>query len=255
MFNSFKVLSVAMLALGLSACASTPNSSASNSTRGAQVTDTSYIKVSENIEENIGLNVRWGGEIISSKKVGNATEFLVFSHPLSKDGRPAPWSDDNFVNGRFIVKVNGNQATPSPKYLTVYGEVSGEKTLVHGSNTKIVPVISAVESKEWNATDSINNQEIASINNRRSVRTNNFNSFDRFDNRGFNRFNSLGFSRFSNNSFGRFGNRSFSRFGNRGFGRFSNRGFSRFGNRGFSRFGNRGFGRFGKSSFSRFGRY
>jgi len=219
MFNSLKLLSSLAMLLSLSACASLGTASnAPAEIRYAPAIDTSYREVSENIKESIGVNVRWGGEIIDSKRVGELTELTVFAHPLSKDGRPAPWSDKEFSNDRFIVAVKEQKETLLRKYVTVYGQVSGEKELVNGPRSITVPIITAIESKEWNPKVSNDRRGVAYYNLGHS--TGHFRSFGHRNSFGrFSKFGHRGFSRFGNRGFGKFGHRfrSGNRFGRRGF--------------------------------------
>ena len=213
MHNSFKALFIVVFALSLSACATiNPNASTANEIRYAPAIDTTYDEVSNNITDSIGINVRWGGEIIRSKKVGDKTELTVFSHPLSNDGRPVPWSDKEFSNGRFIVEVDDYDHSLIRKYLTIFGTVPGEKTLTNGPKSIVVPVITAIESKEWLPEASNDKRGIAYYSLGHGSR--HFSRFGRFGNRSF--------SRFDRNYYGH-GFRSGSRFGSRGF--FGRRGF------------------------------
>ncbi len=209
-----KAFSLLCVALSLSACATTtPRSSIANEIRIAPSIDTSYEEVSRNIKENLGLKVRWGGEIVNTKKVGDLTELTVFAHPLSEDGRPLPWSDKNFVNGRFIVQVEDHKQTLIRKYVTVYGEVAGSKTLVNGPKSTLIPVVNAIESKEWKPEASNDKRGIAYHS--RGHHSGRFNSINRFNrHRSFGHFGrssyGLGFRSFNRfDRFNRFGSKRF----------------------------------------------
>jgi len=253
MHKYIKVLSSILLALTLSACASTSSKhqqpklpQLSENLSVAPAIDVPYSEVNKNIKENVGLNIRWGGKIVSAKKVGDVTELTVLANRLAQDSRPIPKADDDFSDQRFIIVVPEYEHSLLRQYITVYGEVSGERSLVNGPKTRVIPVITAIETMEWNSV-TLDEQVILAKSNvdRRRPR---FNSFNRFDNRGFSRFGRLNrFGRQSHfGSFGRFGR--FDSFGRTRFGRFDSFGRTRFGRFGRSKFGG------GFHSGSRFGR-
>ena len=216
MNKSIKLFSSLALALTLAACGSAHHKQPeSEKVSFAPAIDVAYNEVNQNINDNIGLYVRWGGQIISSEKVGDVTQLTVFNYPLSADGRPvlSP-SENEFNGGRFIVEVSDYDEESTPRLLTVYGQVSGEKTLVNGPKTLTIPVITAVNSQEWNSENVRDQRGVAYYD--LGYSTGHFNSFNRFGFRGFNRFNRVGFNRFNRfNRFSRFGFRKGGRFGHR----------------------------------------
>jgi len=117
------------------------------------------------------------------------TELTVLANRLAQDSRPIPKADDDFSDQRFIIVVPEYEHSLLRQYITVYGEVSGERSLVNGPKTRVIPVITAIETMEWNSV-TLDEQVILAKSNvdRRRAR---FNSFNRFDNRGFSRFGRL----------------------------------------------------------------
>ena len=188
MHKSTKLISCIALAFTVSACGSVKHKqSITENLRFAPAIDVPYHEVKENIKENLGLHVRWGGQVISANTLNEVTELTVFSYPLSRDGQPIPRSNNDFVNGRFIVKTSNDTQTSVPRFITVYGLVSGEKTLVNGPKAMTIPVVTAINSKEWRHDPTV-------------------------DKRG-NAYYSLGFSTGHFNLFNDFGHRSFWRNG------------------------------------------
>lgn len=182
-----KLLTSIALAITLSACASVQQKGQlPQSLSVAPAIDVSYSEVNKNIPENIGLNVRWGGQIIGARKVGDVTELTVFSYPLSKEGRPIPLSDKEFDGGRFIVEVGDYDSNNSAGYLTVYGQISGQKTLVNGPRSLVIPVVTAVDSTAWEKEASRDRRGIAYYS--LGLSTGHFNSYYGYGNRGFARF-------------------------------------------------------------------
>lgn len=224
MIKSTKIISSVVLALALSACASTsPKIQISENLAVAPAIDVPYNEVNKNINGNIGVNVRWGGEIVRSRKVGDMAELTILSTQLDNNSQPIPRSVDDFADRRFIVIVPEHDNTLLRQYFTVFGSVSGERTLVNGPRTKVIPVITAIETMAWDPKASSRKSSLA--HSKLDRRSRHYNSFNQFNNRGFTSFNNFG--RFS--SFGHFN--SFSRFNGLGRSRF-NRGFrssSRFG--------------------------
>ncbi len=188
----------------------------------------SYSQVQSDLAKHIGVNVRWGGQVIGTNKLDKVTRVTLLSYPLDAKGKP---SVNQAVTGE-VFAVNFNKETLPKRlavgnFVTVYGTVNGGVKLVNGPLETIVPVIASQEAKKWKA------RSIAGLNR------------NRFASDRIRYYNSLGFS---GSRFGFAGSR-FNRFGFAG---------SRFGF-GSSRFGfgssKFGFGGRGFSKFSRFGRF
>jgi len=176
----------------------------------------SYSQVQSDLAKHIGVNVRWGGQVIGTNKLDKVTRVTLLSYPLDAKGKP---SVNQAVTGE-VFAVNFNKETLPKRlavgnFITVYGTVNGGVKLVNGPLETIVPVIASQEAKKWKA------RSIAGLNR------------NRFASDRIRYYNSLGFSGsrfgFAGSRFG-FGSSRFG-FGSSKFG-FGGRGFSKF-----SRFG------------------
>ena len=144
--------------LVLSGCASSPiKSHAPIQISVAPAIDVPYGEVVKNVPDHLGVNVRWGGQIVAAEDVGDKTRLTVLAYPLNANGQPQPSSSSNgdFVGGRFIVETTDFDIETGGRFLTVYGTVSSKEVLTNGKLTKTIPVVTAVEFKEWSANDSV----------------------------------------------------------------------------------------------------
>ena len=216
----------------------------------APAIEASYDQVRSDLNKHLGVNVRWGGQIIESQKLDKLTRVTLFAYPLDAQGKP---SAQQAVSGNVFVvdfdKSTSRKNLSVGSFITVYGTVDGGLKITNGPLETLVPVLVSQEVKKWKS------RQIAGFDRRRNSVTSQRARY----------YNSLGFSDrrfgFSNSRFG-FNNSRFafrgSRFGKSRFGF----GSSRFGFRG-SRFGfgssKFGFGRskfgFGSRGFSRFNRF
>jgi len=199
----------------------------------APAIEASYDQIQNDLAKHIGTNVRWGGQVINSEKIGDITRVTLVAYPLDSEGRP--FVSRATQGNTFVVDFDKGTRPKRLKdgsYITVFGTVDGSLKFTNGPLEKSVPVIASQEAKKWKKRD------IAFIGQGRDVYRNRVYVGNRFG-FGSSRFG-FGSSRFGFGS-SRFGFGS-SRFGFRG-NRF---GFSRskfgFGGRGFSRFGR--FGRY-----------
>lgn len=230
-----KVLPIIVLGIVLTGCASTQNKPVVQEVPSkisfAPAIDVTYAEVTANIEQNIGTDVRWGGQVIESEALDESTVRLtVFAYPLSNHGRPIKTGQVDADGGRFIVDLTdgfAQEANFDGHFVTFYGGVTSLVMLTNGNRQKSFPVINAQELVDWNMVDESSRQY---ANDRRG---NSYYSLG-LKTGHFGYPYSFGHSRFG---------RSHSSFG------FFSRGHSSFGNRGFSRFGGSRFGR------SRFGRH
>lgn len=161
-----KLISAMGLFLVLVGCASQGNYSASQKAKKAEASpliayapaiDLSYKEVTEDINGNIGVNVRWGGQIIQTEQVNETTSRLtVFAYPLTPNGRPIQSGQASTDSGRFIVELKdglANDISFDGHLVTFYGGISDKKTLTNGNKQKTIPVISAVELIDWDIVD------------------------------------------------------------------------------------------------------
>jgi len=79
-------------------------------------------QVRNSVIENPIWQVRWGGEILETENLENATRFIVLASPLSKGGEPRTTDDSS---GRFIAIV--------PVFLDPKVYASGRQLTVSGT--------------------------------------------------------------------------------------------------------------------------
>lgn len=167
------ILPIIGLALALSGCASTgvqtkqASEEATSRISFAPAIDVSYTEVANDIEPNIGVNVRWGGQVIDSSVIDESTTRLtIYSYPLGADGRPIKSNSVQQKSGRFVVDLTdgfANESDFNGHFLTFYGGVAGELVVTNGNRQKTIPVISAEELVDWNEVD----RSRSNVNNRR----------------------------------------------------------------------------------------
>lgn len=119
--------------------------------------DLSYSQALNDIDQNIGTNVRWGGEVLESMTIDDSTVHLtVYAHPLSDDGQPIQAQNEDSYGGRFVVHlINGfaQNIDFRGNFLTFYGTISSKTVLTNSSSQKSIPVISALEFVDWNSVE------------------------------------------------------------------------------------------------------
>ena len=148
-----RMLLLAGVALTLSACATTnPHKPVSSDISFAPAIDVSYGEVVKNVPEYLGTNVRWGGQIIAAEDVGDKTRLTVLAYPLDKVGRPNGQADPNFNGGRFIIETYNFDESEGGRFITVYGLISDKEVLTNGKLQKEIPVVSAIDTMEWEST-------------------------------------------------------------------------------------------------------
>lgn len=150
MTNLIKNIFVTVAVLSLSACASTGGKSTiSKKIQHAPAIDVAYRQAAENLQDHIGVNVRWGGQIVAAEDVGNKTRLTVIAYPLSNEGKPIAKSSNKFQGGHFIVELENFDIDESGDLMTVYGKISSEEVLTNGKLKKSIPVVTAFETESW----------------------------------------------------------------------------------------------------------
>ena len=121
--------------------------------------DITYVDVSDKIDQHIGANVRWGGQVIESTQIDDSTiRMIVFAYPLAKDGRPVKKEKANENYGRFIVELKDNSAKNvdfKNRFVTLYGGIISQSVITNGDLQKTIPVVNAEELVDWNRVDQI----------------------------------------------------------------------------------------------------
>ncbi|MDH3901517.1 MAG: Slp family lipoprotein [Gammaproteobacteria bacterium] len=135
---------VLLVALLLSACASTPTFN----TEGVDHSLTPR-EVTTSLQLATGKHVQWGGIILSTTHLKDSTQVEVLAYPLDANARPQ--SDDNSL-GRFILERAGylEPATYAEgRLITAVGPVTGTRAGQIGDADYTYPLISARQLILW----------------------------------------------------------------------------------------------------------
>ncbi|WP_162549531.1 Slp/YeaY family lipoprotein [Halorhodospira halochloris] len=100
-------------------------------------------------QEYQGKRVRWGGAIADVHNKPDYTEIEIVERPLGRHGRP---QDRDETQGRFMFRVDGflEPTTYSPgRYITVLGEVAGEREGRIDEHEYTYPVVEAEDYHLW----------------------------------------------------------------------------------------------------------
>lgn len=90
-----------------------------------------------------------GGVIVSSRNVKEGTDIEILQKPLESDGRPV---DTDRTEGRFLVQSDEylDSAIYHPgRFITVVGEVAGEKTMPLDETTYRYPLLASKAMHLW----------------------------------------------------------------------------------------------------------
>lgn len=135
---------IAVLALALTACASTPPLET-----GSVETDLTPGQAVHDIDAARGKTALWGGVVLSGKNYADYTELEVLAYPLSDETRP---QQTGSPSGRFIARVDGylELAEYDPgSSVTVVGPVTGTREGTVGETPYTYPVIQAEQRHLW----------------------------------------------------------------------------------------------------------
>jgi len=117
----------------------------------APVIDVPYSEVINS--NNIGLKVRWGGEIVKSSKINDSiTRLTIAASPLTVAGRPIEVDKTKQNINYFAVDLNDefSQSVDLNGHLvTLYGDVSEQKTVSINNQRISVPSIELTEIVDW----------------------------------------------------------------------------------------------------------
>ena len=148
--NAAKLFFITPLVLMLGACASVGKTSIpSAQIKYPPAIEVAYSQVVDNIAEHHGTNVRWGGQIIAAEDVGDITRLTVLAMPLAENGKPSRHYKNSPDSGRFIIEMRNFDERSNNQLITVYGQIIGEEILTNGKKKKSIPIVSAMESKDW----------------------------------------------------------------------------------------------------------
>ena len=135
---------VALLALLLSACASSPPFDSGGVDRSL-----TPAQVATNPQTAAGSSVQWGGVILRTTNLKDRTQIEVLAYPLNSDSRP---QSDRSPQGRFIVEQAGYLEPASyaqGRLITAVGTVSGIQAEQVGKADYDHPVIFARQLYLW----------------------------------------------------------------------------------------------------------
>lgn len=96
-----------------------------------------------------GRRVRWGGSIVATVNLPQATEIEVLSRPLSRDGEPRTWDPGE---GRFVARIAGfvdPAEYAKDRALTVEGTLLRLETRMVGDYPYAYPVVAAEARHLW----------------------------------------------------------------------------------------------------------
>lgn len=125
----------------------------------APAIDVTYADVVNEIDQNIGTDVRWGGHVVESTLIDDSTiRLTVFGYPLSSDGRPEKPKKSEEKHGRFIVDLKDSLAKSvdfKGRLITLYGSIASQLVVTNGDRQKAIPIITAKELVDWNRVDQV----------------------------------------------------------------------------------------------------
>ncbi|MGH1540834.1 MAG: Slp family lipoprotein [Arenicella sp.] len=153
MTSILKLFSVSTVVSIITGCASLGGTPLPVTITQAPDNDPQYSEVLDDIDTKLGLNVRWGGEVIAISKHETHTEVTVLNSPITMTGRPDYTNmDSRRHRGRYIIHVPQTVAIRGlrrNKLVTVYGELSGSEQILIKDDKRTSPVVFAVEIKTW----------------------------------------------------------------------------------------------------------
>ena len=144
--HRYRTLGFLALPLLLLGCASLPISKQLRTEAAKNVT---FSMVLENPKAYVGTIVLWGGQIIKTVNLKEGTEIFLLETPLDSYERP----EGGFSSrGRFIAK-DSNFLDPAVykknRWITLAGEVIGEKTEALGKTEYTYPVVAVKQLHLW----------------------------------------------------------------------------------------------------------
>ena len=141
----FKHLTIILLALTSSACASRLYSPISDSA----VPSPALAQVRTDSETYLGMTVRWGGNITRVENRRDETWVEVVEHPLYRNGRP---KTGNASGGRFIAQIPGflDPAIYAPgRQITVIGTLETPIQRPIGEHPYTFAVVAVNQHQLW----------------------------------------------------------------------------------------------------------
>lgn len=141
---NIRLLASALLPLLLAACASTPRFE----TEGVRTDITPQAAVRTSAGE-LGQEVLWGGVIVESRNLRDATQFEILSYPLGEDQRP---DTNKQPRGRFLAVQPGYAETADfapGRLITVRGQLQEQVRGRIGEADYTYPVVAIEDLELW----------------------------------------------------------------------------------------------------------
>lgn len=108
-------------------------------------------RIAEDMPDQQGSRVQWGGRIVSITNQEQATLVEVLSYPLGRDGYPNTYRSPT---GRFVLRRGGflePQDYAPGRLLTVVGTLQSLVETPVGDAELVVPMVRAEQLKLWEA--------------------------------------------------------------------------------------------------------
>lgn len=138
------LLLVSFLMLAGTGCATTPRFD----TTGVD-TEITPQAVTRSKDVQHDEEVLWGGVIVNSKNLENATQIEVLGYPLDKEQKPRT---DRGPTGRFLARASGYLETADyaqGRLITIRGRLQDTMTGRIGEASYIYPVVDIIDSQLW----------------------------------------------------------------------------------------------------------
>ena len=142
MNKKFHIIFVIFASVVLAACATTPKFDAS----GIDLSISPQQAVAETMQ---GVQVLWGGVIISSANLKDVTQFEVLAYPLDSDQRP---DTDKAPLGRFLALQPGYLETSDyaqGRLISVSGTLQDKRGGRIGETEYVYPVVKINQLHLW----------------------------------------------------------------------------------------------------------
>lgn len=135
---------LSIVALALSGCASAPKFDLTDVNR-----ELTPARAAANIDAVRNQRVLWGGVIVASRNLKDATQLEVLGYPLGRDGKP---KRDDAPQHRFLITQSGYLETADyaeGRLVSAVGTVTGTEEGKVGEARYVYPVLNAAQLHLW----------------------------------------------------------------------------------------------------------